>query len=38
MTGDTTVANGLVPFKGKWMLYYGAADTVIGHATCPIGK
>jgi len=33
-TGNTTVANGLVPFRGKWMLYYGAADRVIGLATC----
>jgi len=32
---NTTVANGLVPFKGRWMLYYGAADRVIGLATCP---
>jgi len=31
-TGDTTVANGLVPFKGRWMLYYGAADRCIGLA------
>ena len=28
------LANGLVPFQGKWMLYYGAADRVIGLATC----
>ena len=33
MTGDTTVANGLVPFKGSWVLYYGAADRAIGSAT-----
>jgi len=33
-TGRTTVANGLVYFKGKWLLYYGAADRVIGLATC----
>ncbi len=33
-TGDTTVANALVPFKGKWWLYYGGADRVIGLATC----
>ena len=36
MTPGTTVANGLVPFKGTWMLYYGAGDTVIGLATCPV--
>ena len=34
MIGNTTVANGLVPFRGKWMLYYGGADRVIGVATC----
>ncbi len=33
-TGLTTVANGLVHFKGQWFLYYGAADRVIGLATC----
>ena len=33
-TGNTTVSNGLVRFKGKWLLYYGAADHVIGLATC----
>ncbi|MCX6925066.1 MAG: glycoside hydrolase family 130 protein [Verrucomicrobia bacterium] len=33
-TGNTTVANALVPFKGKWWLYYGGADRVIGLATC----
>ena len=34
MTGHTTVSNGLVPFHGRWLLYYGAADRVIGLATC----
>jgi predicted GH43/DUF377 family glycosyl hydrolase len=34
-TGHTTVANGLVCYKGQWLLYYGAADRVIGLATCP---
>ena len=29
-----TVANGLVNFKGEWLLYYGAADRHIGLATC----
>ncbi len=33
-TGNTTVANMLVPLKGRWWLYYGGADTVIGLATC----
>ena len=36
MTGYTTVSNALVPFKGRWFLYYGAADTCTGVATCPI--
>jgi len=36
--GRTTVANGLVYFKDKWLLYYGAADRVIGLATCMKGK
>jgi predicted GH43/DUF377 family glycosyl hydrolase len=30
--GDTTVANTLVPFQGKWWLYYGGADRYIGLA------
>jgi len=38
MTCHTTVGNGLVLFKGQWMLYYGSADRVIGLATCPIAK
>jgi beta-1,2-mannosidase len=29
---NTTVANTLVPFQGKWWLYYGAADRHIGLA------
>lgn len=32
--GRTTVANGLVYFKGNWLLYYGGADRVIGLAAC----
>jgi predicted GH43/DUF377 family glycosyl hydrolase len=32
--GNTTVSNGLTPFKGKWRLYYGGADKVIAVATC----
>ena len=31
-TADTVVANALVPFKGRWLLYYGAADRCIGLA------
>ncbi len=30
---DTTVANGMVFFKDKWLLYYGAADRKIGLAS-----
>jgi predicted GH43/DUF377 family glycosyl hydrolase len=29
---STTVANGLAFYKGKWLLYYGGADRVIGLA------
>jgi predicted GH43/DUF377 family glycosyl hydrolase len=32
-TGNTTVANTLVPFQGKWWLYYGGADRCVGLAT-----
>lgn len=31
-TDHTTVANTLVPFQGKWLLYYGGADRCIGLA------
>jgi predicted GH43/DUF377 family glycosyl hydrolase len=33
-TDNTTVANGLVYFRDQWLLYYGAADRVIGLAIC----
>jgi len=32
-TGYATIANTLVPFRGKWFLYCGAADRVISSAT-----
>jgi predicted GH43/DUF377 family glycosyl hydrolase len=32
LTADTVVSNALVPFGGKWMLYYGGADRHIGVA------
>jgi predicted GH43/DUF377 family glycosyl hydrolase len=35
MTGNTTVANALVPFRGRWLLYYGGGDTVTGLAVGP---
>jgi predicted GH43/DUF377 family glycosyl hydrolase len=31
-----TFAEGLVPYKGQWLLYYGAADSVIGVASAEI--
>ena len=37
-TGQTTVANSLVPFQGKWLLHYGGADRVIGLATCTMSE
>jgi predicted GH43/DUF377 family glycosyl hydrolase len=32
----TTFAEGLVPFHGKWFLYYGTADSFVGVATVPM--
>jgi predicted GH43/DUF377 family glycosyl hydrolase len=34
----TTFAEGLVPFKGRWFLYYGTADSFVGVATAPMTK
>jgi predicted GH43/DUF377 family glycosyl hydrolase len=34
----TTFAEGLVPFHGKWFLYYGTADSFVGVATAPMQK
>ncbi len=31
----TVFIEGLVPFKGTWLLYYGTADSAIGVAVCP---
>jgi predicted GH43/DUF377 family glycosyl hydrolase len=28
----TTFVEGLVPFKGRWLLYYGTADSRVGVA------
>ena len=33
-TPPAVVANGLVYFRGEWLLYYGAADRRIGLAVC----
>ncbi len=30
----TVFIEGLVPFKGKWLLYYGTADSAVGVAVC----
>jgi beta-1,2-mannosidase len=35
-TAGATFAEGLVPFKGQWLLYYGAADSVIGVASTEV--
>lgn len=32
----TVFIEGLVPFKGKWRLYYGTADSFVGVAEAPI--
>ena len=29
-------SEGLVQFKGKWMLYYGQGDQYLGVATAPL--
>ena len=34
--GGTVFVQGLVPFAGRWLLYYGAADSVICVAACAI--
>lgn len=34
----TTFVEGLVPFKGKWFLYYGTADSRVGVATAPMAS
>ncbi len=31
----TTFVEGLVPFKGRWFLYYGCADSFVGVASAP---
>jgi len=34
----TTFCEGLVPFKGRWLLYYGTADSRVGVAVWEAGK
>lgn len=35
-TAGTTFIEGLVPFRGRWFLYYGSADSRVGVASAPI--
>jgi predicted GH43/DUF377 family glycosyl hydrolase len=35
-TAGTTFAEGLVPLRGQWFLYYGTADSFVGVATAPL--
>jgi predicted GH43/DUF377 family glycosyl hydrolase len=35
-TAGTTFAEGLVAYQGQWLLYYGAADSVVGVARAEI--
>ncbi|HWE43286.1 MAG TPA: hypothetical protein VG432_12310, partial [Gemmatimonadaceae bacterium] len=34
----TTFCEGLVPFRGRWLLYYGTADSRVGVAVWEPGK
>lgn len=34
----TTFLEGLVYFKGKWLLYYGTADSMVGVVSAPVNK
>jgi beta-1,2-mannosidase len=34
----TTFVEGLVPFRGRWLLYYGTADSRVGVAVSPPGS
>lgn len=34
----TTFLEGLVYFKGQWLLYYGTADSMVGVVSAPAGK
>ena len=34
----TTFAEGLVPFRRRWFLYYGTADSFVGVATAPLRR
>jgi len=32
----TTFSEGLVYFKGQWMIYYGCADSLVSVAMAPV--
>jgi len=34
LTDGTVFVEGLVYFQGKWILYYGTADSFVGVAVC----
>ena len=34
----TTFVEGLVPFNGRWFLYYGSADSRVGVAVAPVRR
>lgn len=34
----TTFGEGLVAFQGRWFLYYGCADSLVGVVTAPMGQ
>jgi predicted GH43/DUF377 family glycosyl hydrolase len=34
----TTFGEGLVAFRGRWFLYYGCADSLVGVVTAPMGR
>jgi predicted GH43/DUF377 family glycosyl hydrolase len=34
----TTFVEGLVPFNGRWFLYYGSADSRVGVAVSPVRR
>ena len=35
-TGNVCFIEGLVPFAGEWLLYFGMADSLIGVASAPL--
>jgi predicted GH43/DUF377 family glycosyl hydrolase len=37
-SAGTTFVEGLVPFNGRWFLYYGSADSRVGVAVAPVRR